>query len=81
MTLSVFSLSVDFAPAGPPMIFRSSAAAELGRTALADAALEQLRRHPFCRFAPRMIPSLLKLHWLKSTFARKSASVILCATQ
>jgi hypothetical protein len=48
MNLSFRSLKVDFLT---PMIFHISAAAELGRPALAETALRQLRR-------PRFVASL-----------------------
>jgi len=69
-----FLAQVDFFT---PMVFRISAAAELVASALADAPQTA---SPSCDCHPlgdRRIPSLLKLHWLKSTFARKSASVII----
>jgi len=65
-----FLAQVDFLT---PMVFRISVAAELGRPALAETALEQ-HRHPEITSltAGLGISSMLKLHWLKSTFARKS---------
>jgi hypothetical protein len=52
------------------MIFRSSVAAELAVFALANTAQTPSPSQIASLSAGLGIPSLLKLHWLKSTFAR-----------
>jgi len=57
-----------------PMIFCISVAAELGRLALAETALEQHRHPKIASLSAGLgVPEMLKLHWLKSTFAPKPA--------
>jgi len=74
MNLRNFLAQVDFAPtlSGPPKVFRSSAAAELSRPALADAASDSFAV-PVLSLRSMGIPSLLKLLCLKAPFARKLA--------
>jgi hypothetical protein len=50
--------------AGTPKVFRSSAAAELSRPALAEAASNSFAV-PVSSLRSTRIPSLLKLLWLK----------------
>jgi len=65
MNLSLFSLNVDFLT---PKVFRSSVAAELARRLSPGRAQTSSPSEPF----HVRIPSLLKLLWLKLTFAQKS---------
>jgi hypothetical protein len=64
MNLPLFSLNVDFFT---PKVFRNSAAAELARRLSPGRAQTSSPFEPF----HVQIPSLLKLLWLKSTFAQK----------
>jgi len=79
MPLSVFSLRSILPTTafiqGTPMIFRISAAEELVAFALANAP-QAASAVPVLSLRSTGIPSMLKLHWLKSTFARKSARCI-----
>jgi hypothetical protein len=63
-----FSLKVDFLT---PMIFRILAAAELGCPALAETASNSFAVPVLSPYGSTGIPKMLKLHWLKSTFAKK----------
>jgi len=71
--LPIFSLGVDFAPLGPPMIFRISAAKELAIFTLVKMAQTTLAV-PVLSLRFTGIPEMLKLHWLKSTLAQKQAN-------
>ena len=53
------------------MIFRISAAAELGRPALAETASDSFAV-PVLSLRSTGMPEILKLHWLKSTLAAKT---------
>ena len=62
-----FLAQVDFLT---PMFFRISAAAELAVFVRTNTALDSFAV-PVLSLRSTGIPSMLKLHWLKSTFAAK----------
>jgi len=68
MNLPCSSLKADFFT---PMIFRISAAKQLAPRALTRGS--DSFAAPVLSLRSTGIPSLLKLHWLKSAFARRPA--------
>jgi len=56
------------------MIIRIPAAAELGRPAPAETALNSFAV-PVLSLRSTGIPGMLKLHWLKSTFAQNPTAL------
>jgi len=77
MNLAIFSLKSVFPPlAGRQRSLVFLAAAELGRPALAETALEQHRR-PEIALRASGFPKILELLCLKPPFAAKTARFIL----